>query len=58
MPCRGSGKIVSALGGAMNTVECPWCKGTGMKAAEVDAQAHWPSNQEGSTPTENAPEPA
>ena len=28
-PCRGSGKVVSNLGGGPWTIDWPWCKGTG-----------------------------
>ena len=27
--CRGTGKVVSNLGGSPNEVPCPWCDGTG-----------------------------
>ena len=57
MPCRGTGKIVSALDGGMSTVPCPWCNATGVKAVGVDAQAHWPVSQEAQAPAESAPEP-
>jgi DnaJ-class molecular chaperone len=39
-PCRGTGKVISNLGGEPNTVDCPWCEGTGMFIPEHDAQAH------------------
>src|SRR6478736_1499617 len=39
MACRGSGSVISNLGGTPTTVTCPWCKGSGMRIAEVDAQA-------------------
>jgi DnaJ-class molecular chaperone len=41
MPCRGSGKVISNLGGELSTVECPWCKGAGMRVAGTDAQVKW-----------------
>jgi hypothetical protein len=41
MACRGSGRVISNLGGTPSTVECPWCTGTGLRPAEIDAQAHW-----------------
>jgi len=41
MPCRGSGKLISNLGGEPSTVVCPWCGGEGVRLAEVDAQAKW-----------------
>jgi hypothetical protein len=41
MPCRGTGKLVSNLGGTPSTVTCPWCEGGGVRIAGIDAQAHW-----------------
>ena len=41
MPCRGSGRVISNLGGTSTTVTCPWCAGGGVRLAEVDAQARW-----------------
>ena len=41
MPCRGSGKVISNLGGSLSTVDCPWCQGGGVRLAGIDAQAHW-----------------
>lgn len=38
-PCRGTGKVISNLGGSPSTVDCPWCEGTGVFAPEHDAQA-------------------
>lgn len=37
-PCRGTGRIVSRLGGSAATVTCPWCEGTGHVIAGHDAQ--------------------
>jgi hypothetical protein len=41
MPCRGTGTLVSNLGGAPSTVTCPWCEGGGVRVAGIDAQAKW-----------------
>jgi DnaJ-class molecular chaperone len=41
MPCRGTGKVISNLGGTPNTVTCPWCGGGGVRLAGIDAQARW-----------------
>jgi hypothetical protein len=41
MPCRGSGKLISSLGGESSTVICPWCGGGGVRLPDVDAQAKW-----------------
>jgi hypothetical protein len=41
MACRGTGRVISNLGGSPSTVDCPWCEGSGLRAAEIDAQARW-----------------
>jgi DnaJ-class molecular chaperone len=41
-PCRGTGQVISNLGGSPQTVTCPWCGGTGVFDAERDAQAAAP----------------
>ena len=41
MPCRGTGKLTSNLGGSASTVTCPWCAGTGVRQPGVDAQQRW-----------------
>jgi hypothetical protein len=41
MPCRGTGKVISNLGGTRSEVRCPWCQGSGVRQAGVDAQAGW-----------------
>lgn len=41
MPCRGTGKVISSLGGEQRRIPCPWCEGTGVKHSGVDAQAGW-----------------
>jgi DnaJ-class molecular chaperone len=40
-PCRGTGKVISMLGGERREVTCPWCEGEGTFRAEHDAQARW-----------------
>jgi DnaJ-class molecular chaperone len=37
-PCRGTGKLVSGLGGSPHEVQCPWCRGTGERIPGLDAQ--------------------
>ncbi len=37
--CRGTGRVVSNLGGSPSEVQCPWCEGTGRFIPEHDAQA-------------------
>jgi len=55
MACRGSGQVISNLGGTPSTIVCPWCEGAGMRLPEVDAQARWPAPDAGAAV---APEPA
>jgi hypothetical protein len=56
MACRGSGKVISSLGGEPSELTCPWCAGGGVRQAEVDAQARWLAQDgEGAAV---APEPA
>lgn len=42
-PCRGTGQLVSNLGGEPHDVRCPWCEGTGRFTAGHDAQAAGPA---------------
>ena len=49
MPCRGTGKVISSLGGEQNTVTCPWCGGGGERQMDVDAQAKWLDGAGGAT---------
>jgi hypothetical protein len=41
MPCRGTGQVVSTLGGETRKLPCPWCEGTGVRTSGIDAQAAW-----------------
>jgi hypothetical protein len=50
MACRGTGRVISNLGGTPSTVDCPWCAGTGMRPPEIDAQARWGERE---TPVED-----
>jgi len=45
-PCRGTGKVSSALGGQQHEVECPWCGGSGRFQAGRDAQEAAPKAQD------------
>jgi DnaJ-class molecular chaperone len=54
MACRGTGQVISTLGGQRRSVECPWCKGTGRQIPGQDAQARW---REGGEAEPEAPEP-
>jgi len=47
MPCRGSGKVISNLGGTPSTVTCPWCEGGGVRLPAVDTQAKWQDGEKG-----------
>ena len=37
--CRGTGQVISNLGGSPQQVTCPWCEGTGRFIPGHDAQA-------------------
>ena len=37
-PCRGTGRVISGLGGEPKPVTCPWCDGDGVFVAGHDAQ--------------------
>jgi DnaJ-class molecular chaperone len=36
--CRGTGQVISGLGGTPQKVTCPWCEGTGRYMPGHDAQ--------------------
>jgi DnaJ-class molecular chaperone len=40
LACRGTGHLVSGLGGTPHEVTCPWCRGTGHRIPGIDAQEH------------------
>jgi DnaJ-class molecular chaperone len=46
-PCRGTGRVVSRLGGSSATVTCPWCEGTGHVIPGHDAAARWRAKRGG-----------
>lgn len=48
-PCRGTGQVISNLGGEPKQVACPWCDGTGQFIPGHDAQGQ---------PSEEDPAPA
>jgi len=37
-PCRGTGRVISNLGGSPSELTCPWCEGTGRFLGGHDAQ--------------------
>jgi hypothetical protein len=41
MACRGSGQVISNLGGTPSTLACPWCGGSGVRVPGIDAQERW-----------------
>jgi hypothetical protein len=45
MPCRGTGQVISNLGGTPSLVTCPWCGGRGQRLPDVDAQSGWLAKQ-------------
>lgn len=49
MPCRGTGQVMSSLGGSAHQVSCPWCAGSGLRVAGVNAQAAWVAGGGGET---------
>jgi hypothetical protein len=45
MACRGSGQVISNLGGTAKSIACPWCGGAGVRRPDTDAQAHWTAGE-------------
>jgi hypothetical protein len=54
MPCRGSGKVISNLGGSASDVTCPWCEGSGVRTPGIEAQARWNARAGDGAPTDGA----
>jgi hypothetical protein len=57
MACRGSGQVISNLGGTPSTLACPWCGGSGERVPGIDAQARWLA-QDGADDAVSPAEPA
>jgi len=57
LACRGTGRLISGLGGTPHEVACPWCEGTGMRVPGIDAQAH-PAERAGGPPAEEESDPS
>jgi DnaJ-class molecular chaperone len=58
-PCRGSGQVVSRLGGDEHQVTCPWCGGSGRFEPGRDAQEFAGQGETaGAAGKPNADEPA
>jgi hypothetical protein len=55
MPCRGSGQVISNLGGQPERVRCPWCGGSGIRGQIGDAQARWLEQGEGGGARKDGP---
>jgi hypothetical protein len=56
MPCRGSGQVISNLGGTPSKIPCPWCGGSGVRVPGIDAQARWASEQREGEPAGEGPD--
>jgi hypothetical protein len=53
--CRGTGTVISNLGGTLQQVPCPWCDGGGVRLREHDAQAPKIAEHEGQVEREGGP---
>jgi hypothetical protein len=58
MACRGTGRVISNLGGTASSVSCPWCDGRGVRNPEADAQARWLGGDAAAEQPDDAPDPA
>ncbi len=58
MACRGTGQVISNLGGTPSTLACPWCDGAGVRAPDIDAQARWLASGANGAPADAIREPA
>ncbi len=58
MPCRGTGQVISNLGGTPSKIACPWCDGGGVRLADVNAQSRWPTQEESVADAAVGSEPA
>jgi hypothetical protein len=56
MPCRGTGQVISKLGGEERKLPCPWCEGSGVKSAGVDTQAAWREREAAAPAGTDAPD--
>jgi DnaJ-class molecular chaperone len=58
MACRGTGRVISNLGGTPSTVTCPWCEGGGVRVPGIDAQERWlDEGAERETPSDSRDSP-
>jgi hypothetical protein len=51
MACRGSGQVISNLGGTAKSIACPWCDGAGVRRPGIDAQARWTAQESAESDT-------
>jgi DnaJ-class molecular chaperone len=58
LACRGTGRLISGLGGTPHEVPCPWCEGTGTRVPGIDAQAHPAEGAPAGAPGEPSAGPA
>jgi 2-polyprenyl-3-methyl-5-hydroxy-6-metoxy-1,4-benzoquinol methylase len=58
MACRGSGQVISNLGGAAGKLTCPWCAGEGVRVPGIDAQARWLERADGHAHEQGGETPA
>jgi hypothetical protein len=58
MACRGSGQVISNLGGTPSNLTCPWCAGAGVRVPGIDAQARWLEPDADAASAGSAAEPA
>jgi DnaJ-class molecular chaperone len=58
MACRGTGRVISNLGGSPSSVTCPWCDGQGVRVPGIDAQARWLGESTEAGPSDESPDTA
>jgi len=56
MACRGTGQVISNLGGTPSKRSCPWCGGGGVRQIGIDAQAEWLAAQAAESGAAGEPE--
>jgi DnaJ-class molecular chaperone len=56
--CRGTGTLISNLGGSPSNVDCAWCEGTGVFLPDHDAQAARKAAAESDAATADGTTPA
>jgi len=56
--CRGTGTLISNLGGTPSNVDCAWCEGTGTFLPDHDAQAAKKAEREAAGAADEGEQPA